>query len=192
MSTSYQQRQQKLLKFFQNHRRLPSYSEMLGLFKLSSKNAIFRVVNKFIDQGLLDKDSTGKLVPQGILTGVKILGNIEAGWPSPAEEELVDTITLDDYLVRNKQASFLLRVTGESMVEAGIMPGDLVIVERGGEPNSGAVVVAEVDGEWTIKYYDKRNGTVRLVPANKKFKTIRPKESLRVAGVVVSVIRKYL
>jgi repressor LexA len=191
MPITYQSRKQRLIDFFEKHRRLPSYQEMLGLFCLRSKNAVYQVVQKFIKEDLIDKDSAGKLAPKSLLGSVKLLGDIEAGFPSPAEEELVDTISLDDYLIKNKNASFLLRVTGESMKNAGIVPGDLVIVDRGRTPHSRDIVVAEVDGEWTIKYFRKYGQKVVLVPANSRFRPITPKQNLRVAGVVVSVIRKY-
>ncbi|MEK9152791.1 MAG: S24 family peptidase, partial [Patescibacteria group bacterium] len=79
----------------------------------------------------------------------------------------------------------------DSMIDAGIHPGDMVILERGREPKNGDVVVAEVDREWTIKHYDKRGGRVTLRAANKKYQPITPREELRIAGVVTAVIRKY-
>jgi len=116
-----------LRRFYFKHKRLPSYQEMLILFKLKSKNAVFRIMNKLIDHGFLKKDESGRLSACKSFYGVKILGNIEAGFPSPAEEELADAISLDDYLITNKQSSFLLKVSGISMINAGIRPGDLVV-----------------------------------------------------------------
>jgi SOS regulatory protein LexA len=120
-----------------------------------------------------------------------IIGTVEAGWPSPAEEELVDTLSLDELLITNREASFLLRVSGDSMTGAGIMPGDLVIVDRGQPPKSGDIVIAEVDGQWTMKYLRKRGDNVVLIPANPKYKPIRPKNELTIGGVVTAVVRKY-
>ncbi len=122
---------------------------------------------------------------------IKLLGTVEAGWPSPAEEEMVDTISLDDWLITNKQASFMLTVSGESMIDAGIHPGDVVIVDRGRPPKHGDVIVAEIDHDWTIKFYERRAGQTVLVPANKRFKTLYPQEQLSITGVVTAVIRKY-
>ena len=99
-------------------------------------------------------------------------------------------LSLDDWLIRRPDATYLLKVSGESMRDAGILPGDVVLVERGVNPKNGAVVVACVDAEWTLKYYFKDRSGVRLEPANTKFKTIRPKQSLEIGGVVRSVIRK--
>ncbi len=185
------QRKQRFLKFYTDHKRLPSYSEMLALFQVKSKNAVAKVIQKFIDLGLVEKDSSGRLIPLKLFSPLKVLGDVQAGFPSPAEEELVDTLSLDDYLIKNREASFLLRVSGESMIEAGIQPGDLVILERGRDPRNGDVVVAEVDHQWTIKYYVKRGSQIFLKPANKLYPVIAPREELKIAGVVTAVIRKY-
>jgi SOS regulatory protein LexA len=123
--------------------------------------------------------------------GYRVLGLVEAGWPSPAEEELRDTLSLDEFLVTNPDASFLLKVSGDSMTGAGILPGDLVIVDRGETAKSGDIVIAEVDGEWTMKFFRKSGDDVYLVPANPKYKPIRPQRELRIAGVVTAVVRKY-
>ncbi len=184
-------RQQKVTRFYNLHKRLPSYSEMAKLFSVQSKNAVAQIVKKLIDNNIVQKDSTGRLVPGPLLHGIKRLGTVEAGWPSPAEEELADTVSLDDYLIQNKESSFMLEVSGTSMIDAGIHPGDYVIVERGRTPRSGDIVVAEVDNEWTIKYFEKHGTTIRLLPANAKFKPIVPKDTLSITGVVRAVIRKY-
>jgi repressor LexA len=119
------------------------------------------------------------------------LGNIEAGFPSAAEEELTDTMSLDEYLIENKEATYILRVKGDSMVDAGIHEGDMVIVERKNNFKNGDIVIAEIDNEWTIKYLRKNGGVTYLEPANKKYKPIYPKEELKIAAVVKAVIRKY-
>jgi repressor LexA len=121
----------------------------------------------------------------------KVLGLVEAGFPSPAEEEMRDTLSLDEFLVSNPDASFLLKVSGDSMTGAGILPGDLVIVDRGQTAKSGDIVIAEVDGEWTMKFFKKSGDAVYLVPANPKYKPIRPQRELRITGVVTAVVRKY-
>jgi SOS-response transcriptional repressor LexA len=77
------------------------------------------------------------------------------------------------------------------MIDAGIHAGDLVIVERGANARSGQIVVAQVDGEWTLKYYVKDRAGVRLDPANSKYKFIRPQRSLVIGGVVRGVVRRY-
>ena len=140
---------------------------------------------------MLEKDSRGFLKPLRRSLALPVVGEVAAGFPSPAEEELRDIISFDEYLVKRPESSFLLKVSGDSMAGEGIMEGDLVIVERGRDPRNGDIVVAEVDGEWTIKYFRKEGKDVVLEAANPKYKPIRPKSELRLGGVVTAVIRKY-
>jgi SOS-response transcriptional repressor LexA len=121
----------------------------------------------------------------------KISGTVVAGWPSPAEEELADTMTLDEYLIPNKDAVYLFRVKGESMRDAGILDGDIALVERGRTPKDWDIVLADIDGQWTLKYFRKQGGKVWLEAANKNFKPIYPEEVLKIPAVLVSLIRKY-
>lgn len=181
----------RIKHFYRKERRMPTFREMASLFGFQSKHAVARVVDRLVKQKFIKKDESGHLLPGSSFQGVRLLGSVEAGFPSPAEEELIDTITIDEYLIHNHEATFLLRVSGDSMIEAGINPGDLVILERGRMPANGDIVVAEVDHQWTMKYYDKKKGRVSLIPANKKYPPIVPREQLYVAGVVVGVIRKY-
>jgi len=170
---------------------MPSYDEMLGLFGYQSKNSVFGALRKLAELGFLDL-KRGRAVATGRLTGtLRLLGAVQAGFPSPAEEELVDTLSLDDLLIRRPESTFMLTVQGDSMIAAGIVPGDMILVERGGTPKPNDIVVAQVDDEWTLKYYMKDREGVRLDPANPKYKPIRPKRSLAIGGIVKAVIRKY-
>jgi len=122
---------------------------------------------------------------------LKFVGDITAGFPSPAEEELFENISLEEWLIRNPTSTFLVKVYGESMIEAGILPGDFVLVDRSLAPKNGDIVIAEVDGEWTMKYFRKQKGEILLVPANPCYPPIKPTESLNIFGVIVGVVRKY-
>lgn len=178
-------------RFYYQKGRMPSFSEIGEIVGMSSKNAVYKLVNKLEDLKVLEKDKKGRLIPRSIAAPVKMLGTVEAGFPSPAEEELVDTLSLDNLLIQNPEATFLLKVSGDSMSEAGILPGDMVLVDKGETPKSGDIVIAEVDGEWTMKYLKKRGESVVLIPANPKYQPIRPKKELKIAGVVTAVLRKY-
>lgn len=177
--------------FYQQNGRMPSFSEMGDILGLRSKNAVSKLVARLEEMNVLERDRKGRLLPRSIAYPVRVLGIVEAGFPSPAEEELADNISLDDLLIQNRQATFLLKVSGDSMIDAGILPGDMVIVDRGQTPKSGDIVIAEVDGAWTMKYLRKRGESVVLIPANPKYKPIRPKSELKIAGVVTAVVRKY-
>jgi repressor LexA len=184
-------RVRKIKKFYQDTGRMPSYAEIGGLTGLRSKNAVFKFVAKLERMKVVEKDAKGRLIPLAVARPVRVLGTVEAGFPSPAEEELVDTLSLDDFLIQNREATFLLKVSGDSMTGAGILPGDMVIVDKGQTAKSGDIVIAQVDGEWTMKYLRKRGDTITLIPANPKYQPIKPKNELKIAGVVTAVVRKY-
>ena len=170
---------------------MPSYTELLAITGFRSRNAVFKLVTRLVGEGLLEKDATGRLLPGRLFQGLPVLGTVTAGFPSPAEEELADTMTLDEYLISNKEATYILRVNGESMVEAGILTGDLLLVERGVEPRDGDIVIAQIDREWTMKYFRRRGQQVFLEAANTAYKPLHPQEELNIAAVVRAVIRKY-
>ena len=184
-------RTRDISQFYYQKGRMPSFSEIGKIVGLRSKNAVSKLIGNLEKLKVLTRDDRGRLIPGSIAYPVKILGTVEAGFPSPAEEELVDTLSLDDLLIQNRDATFLLKVSGDSMSGAGILPGDMVIVDRGQTPKSGDIVIAEIDGEWTMKYLRKRGTGVVLMPANPQYKPIRPKNELKIAGVVTAVIRKY-
>ncbi len=177
--------------FYYQNSRMPSFSEVGEMLGLKSKNSVSKLIGKLEALNVLSRDEKGRLCPGSIKFPVRILGTVEAGFPSPAEEELADTLSLDDMLIQDHEAAFMLRVSGESMSGAGILPGDMVIVNKGQTPKTGDIVIAEVDGEWTMKYLRKRGASVMLIPANPKFQPIRPRNELRIAGVVTAVVRKY-
>ncbi|MCK5504802.1 MAG: repressor LexA [Thermodesulfovibrionia bacterium] len=181
----------EISSFYYQKGRMPSFSEIGEMIGLKSKNAVSKLINKLEQLKVIERDGKGRLIPGSIKFPVRILGTVEAGFPSPAEEELADTLSLDELLIRNPEAAFLLKVSGDSMSEAGILPGDMVIVDKGKPPKSGDIVIAEVDGEWTMKYLRKRGNSVTLIPANSKYKPIKPKNELKIAGVVTAVVRKY-
>lgn len=84
----------------------------------------------------------------------------------------MDTLSLDELLIRRPEATFMLTVQGDSMIAAGIVPGDMLLVEKGGTPKNNDIVVAQVDDEWTLKYYTKDREGVCLEPANQKYKHV--------------------
>ena len=182
---------EKIISFWQKHKRMPSYAEILKETGLRSKNAAFKLVGKLIDSGFLEKDNSGRLLPSSYFNEIKVLGMVEAGFPALAEQQQLDTITLDEFLIRNRRETYMLEVSGDSMKDAGILPGDLVLVERGKASKVGDIVIAQVDGQWTIKHLRKKGNKFFLEAANKKYKPIFPRQELLIAAVVQAVIRKY-
>ncbi|MEK9169485.1 MAG: LexA family transcriptional regulator [Patescibacteria group bacterium] len=177
-------------KFFRKNRRLPSYSEMLKLFNISYKNAVFKIINKLIDLGFIEKDSK-KLSPTKKFFALPLLGVIKAGFPILAEENK-DYLTIDDYLIENPQTSFLLKVSGDSMTGVGIFEGDIVIIERNKNASIGTIVLAQIDNEWTLKILktDRKKHVNYLEAANPKYPPFYPINDLQIYGIVKGVIRK--
>lgn len=188
MSSSYIN---KILAFYHDNKRMPVYAEIMKLLGFKSKNAVYKLINKLVDQGLISKDSSGKLVPNKLANEVPLLGLVEAGIPTNAEQENLDTLNIEDYLIKEKDSTYMLRVKGDSMIEAGIHEGDLVIAVRRDEAKDGDIVIAEVDGGWTMKYFRKKGSVIFLEPANKNYSAIYPEYDLRIGAVVKGVIRKY-
>lgn len=186
----YEAHKRRLISFYERYKRMPGYKELMALTGFKSKNAVFKLIEKLVDEGILNKDKQGRITP-GNFGGVRMLGLVEAGFPSPAEEELLDVMNFDEYLTPNKEASYILKVKGDSMIDAGIREGDMVIVERKPSYKVGQIVVASVDGEYTMKYLRKKNEKYYLEPANKNYKPIYPSEAFRIEAVVVAVVRKY-
>ena len=117
---------------------------------------------------------------------------ISAGFPSPADDFKEIRISLDKELVKNKEATFYARVSGDSMIGAGLEDGDLLVIDRSKNPENGKIAICLVDGEFTVKRIKKEKNKLYLIPENKKYKPIELKEEneLIIWGVVEYVIKK--
>lgn len=121
---------------------------------------------------------------------------IKAGFPSPAEDYLEESIDFNRDLIRHPEATFYGRVDGDSMIEAGICNGDIAVIDRSLEPSDGDVIVAFINGEFTMKFLDlshRDKGYIELRPANKDFKPIRINaiDEFEVWGVVAYTIKSW-
>ncbi len=187
----YDTYKKKILAFYTKYKRMPLYKEIMVLTGFRSKNAVFKLIGKLVEDGVVGKDRAGHLVPKNLYEGVPLLGLVEAGFPSAAEEELLDVMSLDEFLIPNKESTYILKVKGDSMIEAGINPGDMVIVERKQSYKPGQIVIASIDNEFTMKYLRKKGERHYLEPANKNYEPIYPTGDFRIEAVVVAVVRKY-
>ncbi len=117
---------------------------------------------------------------------------ISAGFPSPAEDFLEQSLDLNDYLVRNKAATFLVRVNGNSMVNAGIFDGDILVVDRSVEATDGRVVLGVLDGEFTVKRISLSQGKLLLLAENPEFDPIEVtgERDFKIWGVVTFSIHR--
>lgn len=125
-----------------------------------------------------------------------IAPTIKAGFPSPADDYLHDTLDFNHDLIKNPEATFYGRVSGDSMIEAGICDADIAVIDRSLQPIDGDIIVAFVNGEFTIKYLDlthKDEGYIELRPANPNYAPIHidTADDFRVWGVVVWTIKQW-
>ena len=137
--------------------------------------------------------STPVMLAQGYTWVNAIPCHVRAGFPSPAEDHMVQRVDLMAQLIKHPQATFLLRVRGESMKDAGIFDGDVVLVDKAITPRSGMVVIAVVDGEFVCKTLWQRAGRMKLKAANVTFPDISPKDgqTVEIWGVVVAAIKQF-
>ena len=117
---------------------------------------------------------------------------ISAGFPSPADDFKEVRISLDEELVKNKEATFYAKVSGDSMVDAGLDDGDLLVIDRSLSPENGKIAICFIDGDFTVKRIKKEKDKFYLMPENKKYKPIELNEDneLIIWGVVEYVIKK--
>jgi DNA polymerase V len=118
--------------------------------------------------------------------------HIPAGFPSPAEDFIEKRLDLNDYLIKNQAATFLVKVSGNSMINAGISDGDILIVDRSAEPADGKVILGVLNGEFTVKRIRKNGNKLLLIPENEKYKSIEITEAMdfQIWGVVNYSIHK--
>ena len=127
------------------------------------------------------------------LTVSLIRGHVQAGFPSPAEDLGAQRIDLAQLLIKHSQSTYFLRASGHSMTEAGIFEGDILVVDRAIKPRNTHIVVAIVDGEFTVKLLSQRVGRIKLKSANPTYPDITPKDgqTIEIWGVVTSTIKQF-
>jgi DNA polymerase V len=122
-----------------------------------------------------------------------VLNNAPAGFPSPADDYIENTLDLNEYLIDNPVATFMMRVSGDSMVGAGIRDKDVIIVDRSKEPLPGKIVVAVLDGELTVKRLEQSGKGYVLMPENPDYLpiTVQDEQELVIWGVVTGIVRRF-
>jgi repressor LexA len=179
----------------------PSLSDLAVAFGVRSKNAVAKVVNVLTREGHLAKDPKGRIKiidlpvsePRPEPMVLPLFGPISAGFAAPVEEQAEEMLNLEEYLLpaKKRASTFLLRVKGDSMLNAGIHEGDLVLVDREATPRPNDIVVGILDGEFTLKRLRHDKGKYYLQAENEKYGDMYALEELQVAGVVRGAIRKY-
>jgi len=182
---------ERLRDYYAQHRVMPSYARIGALVGLNSKASVAGMVLRLKGEGFLESSPDRRLKPGRRFFERSVGGSVQAGLPSPSSDAESDSLTIDEHLIPNPSKTVLVKVKGDSMVDAGIHSGDTVIVEKRNTANTGDIVVAIVKNEFTLKRIGREKGRVVLRPENKAFPIIRPTEETEIFGVVVGLFRKY-
>jgi repressor LexA len=181
-----------LQRYYAEHRVLPSYARMLPLLGFASKAAVKKVLERLEVVGMLERTEDGDWAPSERFFERAIATQpVPAGSPITADADVHEHITVDRFLIRDPVNTVLIRVKGDSMIEAGIHEGDLAVVKKTTQVSTGEIVVAIVDDQFTLKTLARDKNGYHLLPANSNYSEIRPKGKLEIFGVLVGLVRKY-
>lgn len=181
----------KLQDYYAANGVLPPYSTVMTLLGFKSKSPVAALVARLKLQGFLEATPEKRLKPGGRFFERPIFDSVRAGSPMPAGDMRHDTLTIDEFLVSHPSSTVLINVKGDSMIDAGILPGDTVVVEKRNMAREGDLVIAIVENEFTLKTLGRDKQHYILIPANPAYPVIRPKGDLEIFGVVVGQFRKY-
>ena len=180
-----------LQDYYSRHRALPSYASIGQLLGLKSKSSVAAMVARLKLAGFIDSTPDRRLAPtKRFFERALATTSVQAGIPDPINDESADALTIDDYLIERPSHTVLVRVKGDSMIDAGILEGDLIVVEKTVTAKRGDIVVAIVDSQFTVKRLDIERGRFVLKPENKAYPVIRPEGTLEIFGVMVGLVRK--
>lgn len=167
----------------------PSLAKLADLLGMSSTGSVFEFVARLEEAGYLTRKD-GRVAPGKRFFAYPVLGTVRAGVPQHASDESFEFLSVEELLVREPNKTAMCHVRGDSMKDAGLMDGDVVIVETNSIVEPGDIVVAAVDGQLTVKYLRKtRDGAYFLEPANPAYEPIHPRSSLDIVGLVTGSFR---
>ena len=181
-------------KFRREHGSMPTIREIGHQFDIHSTNGVRYYLNALVKAGYIQRK--GK-VARGIAmktddraSGIPVLGRVAAGQPILAEENMSDTLEMST-VFGETEGLFALKVRGDSMIDAGILEGDFVIVHKQEEARAGQIIVALIEDEATVKYYRPRKTHIELEAANEKYEPIVVDRdaAFRILGTVRGVLR---
>ncbi len=188
---TYDSQLQKLRLYYKEHQKLPTYEDMRHLFGCKSKSTAFYAINKLVSAGFLKKKGQ-KLIPGPHFMSLPYYKSVRAGFPSPAEEEASDRMSLDEYLIDQPNSTFFLKVKEDSMSQAGIFAGDIVIVERSKGAYLNQMVVVNLEGQMVVKTLKQAQGQFILESAHPDYPNLPLEDYIHhgMMGVVKGVVRK--
>jgi len=170
---------------------LPPIRQIAEDLKFKYHNSVQHYLEALMFQGLIKKIDNF-LYLEKHLFGLKIFDSrVPAGLPQEAATDSHEIFDFEDYMKLDNQRCFMLRVSGDSMINAGIYEGDLIIVDTKIRPTHGLIVVAIIDGGYTVKYLRRKNGKFYLKAANPKYKDLYPELEFKIIGVVSGSVRRF-
>lgn len=198
----------KIKAFFQEEGYFPSVRELNGILRVNSSNTVFSHIKALVKKGFIKKNKRGKIMAiteesndfgenLPIRTGLPSFSipyfpsGVPAGFQAPAEDEGREILTVDEYLIKNPNNTFALKVSGDSMEKAGIMQGDLLLVEKRSDARTGQIIVAHLPSGFTVKRLIEEDGVKYLKAESRTKYQIKMEEGTEVWGIVIGIIRKY-
>lgn len=184
---------------WRRHRAFPVIADIASLLGMSSTNGAFKTLNRLVDEGFLERVGT-RYAPTTAFFALPLLGPARAGIPQdPDAGHAPETLSVEAYLVENPNKTAYCSIEGDSMRDAGLLDGDIAVVDQSVHAKDGDIVVAVVDGEITVKYLRSTGRTADisaveawvLAPANTAYEVIQPETSLQVLGVVTGSFRRF-
>lgn len=184
----------KLQDYYAREKIIPSITELSVLWNGKARSWTHQIVQRLKEESLLENAPGGRLRP-GPRFFERTVGHVvRAGMPQQAADVQPELLRIDDYLIENPSQTILFPVKGDSMVDLGILEGDMVIIERSNSPSTGQVILAIVDNEFTLKVLAKDKRGYYLEARNhmrsKDYPPIRPEQKLEIYGLYVGLIRK--
>ncbi len=182
----------QLQDYYADWKSIPSYAKLCEVFGITSKSWVKAILDRLCVAGYLERTPDGIWIPTREFFARPLAeSSVQAGMPVPVSATQGDYFIIDEMLIDTPSKTTLIRVKGESMIDAGIHDGDVAVIEKRMTANIGDIVVAIVDNDFTLKTLDREHGKFILRPANPAFPVIRPHGSLEIFGVLVGLVRKY-
>ena len=187
---------EKQKKFFEKLKQtygssaLPSFEIIAKDFGFKHKNSIWQYFNKLKEENLITEENNRFFINKELFGAILFTSAVKAGFASETEDYIEKRVSLDESFDINNPSVFLFTVSGDSMIDLGIYDGDKVIVQKTNAAKDGDVVIAFIDGGYTLKTYRNSLGRVWLEPANDKYPNLYPKEQLIIFGRAKGIVRK--
>lgn len=178
--------------YFAKQRAMPSFADIARTVGISVSTVAFHV-EALKANNFLGATSTGRLMPGKAFFQRTLVSSVTAGMPALVDDSAPEALLIDEYLIDTPSRTFLLTVKGESMVDAGLFPGDILVVKRGALAVPGDIVVVNANGEGTVKELAQDEaGELYLRARNPAYPDIAPAERFEVMGVVTGQFRRYV